>query len=134
MNNTAIFTISSNNYFAFTKTLLQSVRDFHDDVDLYFLLADEVADNKILSEQNLFHLRTVKEIGISDYKKMAFAYDIVEFNTAVKPFFINYLFEKGYEKVVYIDPDILVCNRLDGSDELNNHSIVVTHCCHRPKT
>lgn len=127
MHNTAIFTISSNNYFAFAKTLLQSVREFHNDLDLFFLLADEVADDKTLNNNDLFHVCLVKDIGIQDYKKMAFAYDIIEFNTAVKPFFINYLFNQGYKKVIYIDPDILVCNRLDTAlDALNDHSIVIT--------
>lgn len=127
MHNTAIFTISSNNYFAFAKTLLQSVKEFHNDVDLFFLLADEAADDKILNDNYLFRVCLVKDIGIQDYKKMAFAYDIIEFNTAVKPFFINYLFNQGYKKVIYIDPDILVCNRLDTAlDALNDHSIVIT--------
>jgi hypothetical protein len=127
MHRTALFTTSSNNYFAFVKTLLESVRDFHEDVDLYFLLVDETADEEILEQNTLLHLRLVKDIGIVDYKKMAFAYDIVEFNTAVKPFFINYLFRQGYKKVIYLDPDILVCNRLDAAlDKLEEHSIVVT--------
>ncbi len=127
MHKTAIFTTSSNNYFAFVKTMLQSVRDFHGDIDLYFLLVDDTADEQILGQEDLFRLCLVKDIGIADYKKMAFAYDMVEFNTAVKPFFINYLFKQGYEKVIYLDPDILVCDRLDAAlDTLENHAIVVT--------
>jgi hypothetical protein len=129
MNTTAIFTISSNNYYAFAKTLLQSVKEFHSasDVDLYYLLVDEKADERINEDQQLFKLRVVKDIGIPDYKKMAFAYDIVEFNTAVKPFFIRYLFEQGYDKVIYLDPDILVVNRLDAAlNALDNNAIVVT--------
>jgi hypothetical protein len=127
MQETAIFTTSSNNYFAFVKTLLQSVRDFHDDIDLYFLLVDETADERMLDQEDLFRLCLVKDIGIADYKKMAFAYDMVEFNTAVKPFFVNYLFNQGYKKVIYLDPDILVCDRLDAAlDALANHSIIVT--------
>ncbi len=127
MHKTALFTTSSNNYFAFTKTVLQSVRDLHDDIDLYFLLVDETADEKILDPKGLFHLCFVGNIGITDYKKMAFAYDMVEFNTAVKPFFINYLFKLGYQKVIYLDPDILVYNRLDAAlGALEDHAIVVT--------
>lgn len=127
MHKTAIFTTSSNNYFAFVKTLLQSVREFHDDIDLYFLLVDETADERILDQKDLFHLRFVRDIGIGDYKEMAFAYDMVEFNTAVKPFFVSYLFKQGYKKVIYLDPDILVFDRLDAAlDALENHSIVVT--------
>ncbi len=107
--------------------MLQSVRDFHDDIDLYFLLVDQTADEQILDQNDLFHLCLVKDIGIPDYKKMAFAYDMVEFNTAVKPFFINYLFKQGYRKVIYLDPDILVCDRLDAAlDKLETHAIVVT--------
>jgi len=127
MHKSAIFTTSSNNYFAFAKTLLQSIKEFHDDIDLYFLLVDETADEQILAQKDLFHLCLVRDIGIADYKKMAFAYDMVEFNTAVKPFFINYLFSQGYRKVIYLDPDILVCDRLDVAlDALENHAIVVT--------
>jgi len=54
-------------------------------------------------------------------------YDMIEFNTALKPFFINYLFNKGYEKVIYLDPDIYVYNRLDVAlEKLENHSAIVT--------
>lgn len=129
MNKTAIFTISSNNYYAFAKTMLQSVREFHPEaeVDLFFCLVDEKADNKILQDQGLFKLVLAKDIGIPQFKHMAFVYDIVEFNTAVKPFFIQHLFTRGYDKVMYLDPDILVRNRLDAAlTTLQNNSIVVT--------
>jgi hypothetical protein len=58
---------------------------------------------------------------------MAFAYDLTEFNTSIKPFAISYLFNQGYHKVLYIDPDIFVYNSLDDAlSVLDNHSIVVT--------
>ncbi len=127
MKRTAIFTTSSNNYFAFSRTLLESVRAFHDDVDIYFLLVDETPDNQVLAAGGFFRVCCAKDIGIPEFTKMAFAYNIVEFNTAVKPFFIHYLLSRGYDKVVYLDPDILVFNRLDTAlDALETHSIVVT--------
>lgn len=126
MKETAVFTISSKNYFAFSKTLLQSVSEHHHDVDLHFLLADEAGDGTTLDSKGVF-VTCAKDIGIRDFEKMAFIYDIVEFNTAVKPFFIEYLFKKGYQKVIYLDPDILVCERLDAAiEKLDTHSIVVT--------
>ena len=127
MNNTAIFTISSKNYFSFSKTFLESVRKYHPEVDLHFLLADEAEDLSIFINKEIYELSSVKDIGIPEIEKMAFIYDIVEFNTAVKPFFIEYLFKKGYQKVIYLDPDILVVNRLDAAiEKLDIHSIVVT--------
>ena len=128
MNQTAIFTISSNNYFAFSRTLLESVKKHHDDADLFFLLVDEEADSQVTSvAAGLCAVIPVKEIGIPDFQKMAFQYDIVELNTAVKPFVIDHLFKKGYHKVLYLDPDILVCGRLDSAiDALTDHALVLT--------
>lgn len=127
MNYTAVFTTSSSNYFAFSKTLLQSVSELHDDVDLHFLLVDEVADVSMFAGDGMYEVTTVDSIGIPDYRKMAFVYNLVEFNTAVKPFFIKHLFDRGYKKVIYLDPDILVLNRLDAAlDALAEYSIVVT--------
>lgn len=37
----------------------------------------------------------------------------MEFNTAVKPYMFRYLFERGYDQVIYFDPDIEVFSRLD---------------------
>ena len=48
MKETSVFTISSKNYFAFSKTLLESVREYHPEVDLHFLLADEPGDGLLL--------------------------------------------------------------------------------------
>jgi hypothetical protein len=127
MNATAIFTTSSNNYFAFSRTLLESVRRYHADADLFFLLVDKTADERVAAERDLAAVVPVEEICIPDFRKMAFAYDVVELNTAVKPFFIDYLFRKGYKKVLYLDPDILVCGRLDAAlDALTEHAIVLT--------
>ena len=51
----------------------------------------------------------------------------MELNTAVKPFFIEYLFKRGnYSKVIYFDPDILILRGLgDLFDILNRYSIVL---------
>src|SRR5262249_7961697 len=43
-----------------------------------------------------------------------FKYDVMELNTAVKPYFLTWLFEqRGFRKVIYFDPDILVLQPLD---------------------
>lgn len=127
MTNTAIFTISSNNYFAFAKTFLESVRRFHPSgVDLYFFLADEVAP-QISKGGFSFNVVEAKELHIESLAKMAFKYNIMEFNTAIKPFCFKYIFERGYKKAVYFDPDIFVFNPLDCLfSALDSNSILLT--------
>jgi hypothetical protein len=69
-----------------------------------------------------WNVRTVflEEIGIPDWEWLAFVFSIVELNTAVKASFIRWLFLKGAEWVVYLDPDIQVfddlCALIDGYD------------------
>ncbi|NVN98811.1 MAG: group 1 glycosyl transferase [Geobacteraceae bacterium] len=132
MNTTAFFTISSKNYLAYARTLFQSVREFHDDVDQFLLLADKVAGD-FDSASEPFSVVEVNEIGLPDFTAMTFKYDVVEFNTAVKPFFFNYLMERGYKKIIYFDPDIMLFQRVDLIlDLLDRHSIVLTPHITRP--
>jgi hypothetical protein len=109
--NTAIFTICSNNYLASAKVLFDSARAFHPEASFFLVLADAVlpeldypADVTILPAEAL---------GIPDFRSVAFRYGIMEFNTAVKPFAFLNLFAKGYDKVIYFDPDIEIFSPLD---------------------
>lgn len=127
LNDKAIFTIASINYIAYARTLFDSIRTLHsDEVDLYLLLVDEV-DGKIDINNETFAIIEAKDIEIIDFKKMAYKYAIMELSTAVKPFFIKQLLENGYNKILYLDPDILVLDRLDlVFDLLDSYSIILT--------
>lgn len=132
MNKTAVFTISSKNYLAYARTLFQSVREFHDDVDQFLLLADRV-DGDFDPALEPFDVIEVGEIGLPNFIAMTFKYDVVEFNTAVKPFFFDYLLKRGYDKIIYFDPDIMLFQRVDLIlDLLDRHSIVLTPHITRP--
>ncbi len=109
----AIFTICSNNYMAFAKTLLASAAAFHPQADLFLCLADEPIDLESLYPR---HCTVVpaRDLAIPDFPAFAFRYDVMEFNTAVKPYMFLHLFEAlGYDAALYFDPDIEVFARLD---------------------
>ncbi|MGO8881873.1 MAG: glycosyltransferase [Desulfomonilaceae bacterium] len=126
MKKRTIFTIVSCNYFHYAKTLMQSVREVDSSSDLFLVLVDDGYDPTNYTS-NIFHVINFKDIPIPDRKKMCFQYEILELNTAVKPFIIRYLFNKGYQKVVYLDPDIFVYNPLEKTfDSLEAHDAVVT--------
>lgn len=110
---TAVFTICSNNYLPGARVLMKSLARFHPDFSLFVGLAD-TRDPMPGLYDGPFEVVAADEIGIPGFKNFAFSYDIMEFNTAIKPFMFGYLFEKmGFDRVIYFDPDILLFAPLD---------------------
>jgi hypothetical protein len=121
------FTIVAKNYFSFAITLADSIKKEQPELPFYILLVDakEGLDEKYFAQYNIV---TSTEIGIADFLPMAFKYNVTEFSTAVKPFFIDYLFNrKKFDKVIYFDPDIyLYQSPATIFNELDNHSVIIT--------
>ena len=131
-NKEALFTIASKNYISFVRTVLNSVKKHNGGIDLYFLLADE-SDGYFDKTQENFRVVEARELRIQNYKQMTFRYNIIEFNTSLKPFFIEYLLDKGYEKIIYLDPDIMVFDKLQFIYELlDKYSLILTPHITRP--
>ena len=124
MSKNVAFTICAKNYLAQALTLRQSYKR-HNHTDFYIFLSDRS------DAENLSDVVLLDEEWIPDWEVMAFKYNVIEFSTSIKPFCINYLFDKGYEEVMYLDPDIYVCNGLNVVfRELVDYSVVLTpHRC-----
>jgi glycosyltransferase involved in cell wall biosynthesis len=116
---TAVFTIVSLNYAAFAKTLMESAAEMHPEWDRFVLLVDECDDPAALAPE-LFTTVTVDTLPLPKKREFLFRYSIMELNTAAKPYMFSHLRQQGYQHLVYIDPDILVVNRLDDVERLLN--------------
>ena len=127
MKRNAIFTIASKNYISYARVLMGSFLKYHADWDCFVLLVDKI-DGYFDPSKERFQTVELEQLEIPDRDSLIFKYKIMELNTAVKPFFIRHLFDKGgYEKVIYFDPDILILRELDDLfDVLNRYSIVLT--------
>jgi hypothetical protein len=124
--NRAACTIISYNYLPYARTLCESFLAAHPECSFYVLLVDRVPDAFNPSREQ-FELVTLDELAIPDFPSVAFKYDILELNTNVKPTFLKLLLARGADEVVYLDPDILVCNPLAPVfDSLADHDIVLT--------
>lgn len=118
---TAVLTICSRNYLGQALALRKSVLKHNPNFDFYLFLADEPGD---ISQPWIVPLNN--EI-VPNWKSLAFKYDVIEFNTCIKPFCIESLFKKGYNNVLYIDPDIYLFDSLDSViEKLENYSIILT--------
>lgn len=108
---TAFVSICSNNYLAQAEVFFASARLHHPEAALVLGLADR-RDPGIAYPAGV-EVIAAEELGIADFESFAFAYDVTEFNTAIKPFLMLRLLERGHRNVVYFDPDIEVFRRLD---------------------
>ncbi|CAN5459544.1 hypothetical protein BH10PSE11_BH10PSE11_40600 [soil metagenome] len=108
----AFFTICSNNYVAYAKVLLHSAKQHHPEADLFLCLVDEKLDQSDLYPQDCT-LLIAHELDIPNFDSFAFQYDIMELNTAVKPFVFLKLLRDRYDQVVYFDPDIEIFRPLE---------------------
>jgi len=123
---TAVFTIVSKNYLHFARTLMQSVKNVHSDWDRHVLLVDEVRGDFAPAGEN-FKVVEVRELPLPDMNKFLFRYTILELNTAVKPWMLEWLFKNPqYDRVIYIDPDIYLYKPMhEVEDALSSGSLMV---------
>jgi hypothetical protein len=131
---TAVFTIASANYLPYVKTLMQSVRDTNPAFRRYFFLVER----KLVTNTNreeLFNLVNVEDLNIDTFDDMVVRYDLMELNTAVKPFAIDWIFDNTDSySAIYLDPDIFVYRPLVELEQLlsTGASTVLTPHLTRP--
>lgn len=102
---TAILTIVSNNYLHFARTLMQSVARHHPEAHRYVAIVDaDLAPAQALADE--FTAIPLEQLPLPDGDAFLYRYNILELNTAVKPWALQHLLDQGYQHVLYIDPDI----------------------------
>jgi hypothetical protein len=130
---TLIFTICSSNYLAHAKVLGDSLAKSNPDCRFVIGLVDSIPTEIDLKAWMSHEVIPVTEIGISNFDELSEKYNVVELNTAVKPFYMEYFYQEdeAVEHVIYLDPDIVVYNSLSSLiAKLSTHSMIVTpHSC-----
>lgn len=123
------FTICSNNYLSQAKVLSDSVYKYSKETYDFIIVLCDVFSDKI--DYSDFHAAFIeaKNLGISNFKWMTKYYNIVELNTAIKPFAFKYLYKKYKpEYIHYLDPDTCIYQSLERiEDEMKpDYSILLT--------
>ena len=123
------FTLCSNNYLAQAKTLGDSLVAHNPNYKFVIGLVDKKSaefDYDSFSPHQVIEAETAR---IPLFDDLCNRYDIIELNTAVKPFFFKFLFEEHPEAegVIYLDPDMMVFSSLEKIyAELDRHSLILT--------
>ena len=108
----SFFTICSKNFFGYARTLCESVRAQHPGASFHVALCDRM-DGMIDPASEPFEIIPLEALAIPGLAGMIERYNITELNTSIKPYVFEYLFgECDRQRVVYLDPDILVVSPL----------------------
>ena len=126
---TAVCSVISANYRPFARVMMSSVKAQHPEWDRYVLV---VGGPAAIGEEEPFEPVGVDSIGLPDIADLAFRYTILELDTAVKPWLISTLFARGYDRVIYLDPDIVLYSRLAELDRDGQPFITLTPHLTRP--
>jgi hypothetical protein len=128
-----VLTLCATNYLAHAKTLGDSLAQYNPDYHLVIGLVDRLPRHIPPSFWHPYEMIPAEDLGIEGFVDMVARYDLVELNTAVKPFYMAHLYDRdpSVEAVIYLDPDILLYSSLEPlAEKLQNHSIIVTpHSC-----
>jgi len=121
----ALCTIIAKNYLANARTLMSSVREHHPEIARSVLLVDSV-DRFFDPDTEDFHIDLSSALPIPHNRLFHFKYSVLELSTAVKPYYLDLLFEeRGFDVVLYCDPDIVLYDRLAPVLDALQRSIVV---------
>ena len=89
--------------------------EHHPGTDFFVFLADR--DDGYLDEsadRSLFTIVPIEEVGIPGIGSFIYRYSVIELNTAVKPYVLEYLPRKhSADTVFYIDPDVWIFRRFE---------------------
>lgn len=123
-----VCTIVSGNYLAYAKVLGNSLARQDEACAFEVLLVDrETPALKEALAQAGLKARFAGELGLAEFERLAYQFDILELNTALKPSFLKQLLGEGFDQVIYLDPDICCYAPLTPVFEaLEAHDIVLT--------
>jgi glycosyltransferase involved in cell wall biosynthesis len=116
---TAVFSIIAPNYRHFARVLMASLREQQPDWERFVLI---VGDG--LPGEELFTSVPLDALPLPDRRRFLFRYTLLELSTAVKPWMFEHLFARGYDRVVYLDPDIFVYSPLVELDAVPDETLL----------
>lgn len=110
----AFFTISSWNYLHYSRALASSFARHHPDFSCILAIADTRRQDLEKDAFPEFDAHVFfDDLDLPDRRAFSFRYDVMELNTAIKPTVFRRLFAEGFDRVIYLDPDILAYRRFD---------------------
>jgi glycosyltransferase involved in cell wall biosynthesis len=120
---TAVFSIISPNYRHSVRVLMASAAKHQPEWDRFVLLVGGAAGED--RDRESFTTVPLEDLPLPNPRQFCFRYSILELNTAVKPWMFAHLFARGYDRVVFIDPDVVIYSPLVEIDEASPETFLI---------
>ena len=115
----AVTTIFAKNYLSYVRVLAQSLRRHHPDVPFVAFLIDDPAGDFDPSREP-FEIVILRNSGSSKRS-------IKQIAAAAKPTALRFLLDRGHKSAIFLDPDILVRDKLDPLFRIvEQHAVALT--------
>jgi hypothetical protein len=126
-------TIVARNYLAHARVLAASYARHHPGRRLSVLLVDG-ADGDEARGAESFEIILPRQLPLAEdeFRRMASIYEVMELATALKPFLLRFLLDRGSEVAVFLDPDIEIFAPLEVQARAREHGIVLIPHTLRP--
>jgi len=105
----SVFTVCNIAYLPKALVLAESLNQYHGK-RLNVVLFDKKQDFSYPAGN--INILWVEDLGLPQWRELAFMYDIIEFSTSLKPFIARKLLETN-EKVIFLDPDTAIYSSLE---------------------
>lgn len=129
---TAYCTIASANYLAKVQALMSSLERHQPLVQIEVLLCETPEVCRRISAETKRAFRSPEDV-CPNWREMSFYYGVIEFNTALKPFLMEWLIERGFSSVIYFDPDIEIYSSLESIERLmQDFDVILTPHASKP--
>lgn len=132
---TLYFTSCNYIYLKRALVLSESLKKYNPNVEFRVLLSDDDIDinNKLFKNIDSFVYIKDLNINVKNYEYWKFYHNVTELCTAVKASAFKKFLNEGYDRVIYLDPDMCVYANIDKylNKLLNNNEIILTP--HRTK-
>ena len=123
-----VFTSCTNNYIPKARILSSTLKNYHPHWTFCLVLSEDPPQDFDLSNEPFDRLLSIEELYIPNFWSWLFRHRVVEICTAAKgPAMYHFLERERHEKVIYLDPDIMVVNSLSPlADLLDEYDILLT--------
>lgn len=129
MSHSICFTSCNNAYLDRAAVLAKSFKRHHPDWRFVILLSDSIIDRESFLKAHPYVDEAFEISNLSDVfsSSWAFKHDAEELCTAVKPYYAKHLLDVGAERILFLDPDVVVLRPLyEVTDRLGEDKFLLT--------